>query len=478
MSSGIADKYAKVIEFYKCTKNMEDSRDYAFDFAKYAPNNYTTYLMKNYTLNELRDIARMCKDNAAIYGQIPWSIQNARCIRLSTCKETTVAGIHNYLYYKYVALHMRLSRPRLRMIPNSRFLQKIQKVLNRWVSIRARENVENARFWARTHNNIAKEAARKSADFKQRNQQYKTAIKNEITNLEYELEEYKYQYQQTIRDVNKIDSDINHNKEHIRSLHSDLLQNKMKLAELQILIKRYRKLISQNIKDFVSTYSPPVQEDIETPIPSSEIYSSPIIFDLTDMSDNIVVIPSPDISESVETEYIMSHLPVETLDLYFTTMHTHTMTQNSIQGILNHIDELSNIEIKLLEKYNDALISKKKKQEILNHIRVDIQIMENALIKKRKYNFSVYQIEPPNESYTNTCPICLEDVSTWATTNCKHNYCKGCIFKSLHSIHTNPLKPYQCALCRNKITSLTTFAADIKYQLEIKYLFTSCYVQL
>lgn len=490
MANGVVDKYANVISFYKCPQNMEESRKYTFQFSRYSPNNYTLYLMNNYTLNELRGIARMCKDNAFIYGQVPWCVQNARMIRLSACKETTVFGLHTYLYYKYVALHMRLSRPRP-IFKNSRFLSRIQKVLNRWIIIRAKENMENARQWARLHNNIAKAAAQQADIFKQRMTIYKNTVKVELTNLDYELDEYKYQYQQSIRDVNQIHREMENNKDYNCNLHSELFHTKMKLAEMEGTIKRHRYLIGEEMKNFVYNYVPQNQfplEPYQFTLPQNALinnesliqYNMEVDTSDNDMNGNTVEesIHSSSIAETQETQYIMNRLPMGLLYEYFKLIEQYTDIQKNIQIILNKIEESSKIEIEWNNKYSIAVDAKRKKQELVNRVRDSILVVENALLRKRKFDFKVIKIDSSNNinNCIETCPICLDDVSQWATTNCGHNYCKSCISKSLNSIYSSPLKPYKCALCRNKISTLSTHTNSVKYHLETRYIFTSCYV--
>jgi hypothetical protein len=440
MVNGTANQYQAVIQFYKDPLNMEKSRSEMFDFEKYRPNVYTHYLATTYTLNELRDIARMCKDNAKMYGQVQWSITNAQNIRLSISKDWLVFQLHTYFYYKYVALHTRLGRPR-NILYNGKLVQKLQKVLNKWVSIHAKNDIAIARIWSKSHKKIALAAAKESHKFKERAQKYHRSIYELLRNLEYDMDEYQYQANQADHSIHKIKTEIKENEESIEKAESCRDEMRDRVENIGGEIQMCKRDIGIDVKEFMDSSS----------------------------------------AVTCEIGCIMDHLPLNKIREYFAILRDFDATMSAIQQMNKDIDSLQKVQHSLRNKYKDCVDNKLKRMAAIHLCNDQLKIAAAALKRKRQFGFEVLHIpEPPTEHGTPPshpiCPICLDESPQWATTNCNHSYCKGCICKSLDAIYINPVKPYICALCRSEITQFTTTDPKTKYTLDIKYVHTSCYI--
>ena len=494
MSNGIVHKYEEVIRFYSNPKNMEESRNYAFDFKQYAPNNYTSFL-NNYTLDTLRGIARMCKDNAKIYGQIYWSVQNAQKIRLSANKEYTIFTLHNYLYYKYVALYARLGRPRMMGVHNNRLVCKIKKVIEKWQSKVAKNAIISIRTRPIIYRIVAFAAAKASDIFRKRMMQYKRSILIELDHLEYDLEEYEYQLREADRDVNLAIHQSSDAKEKKAEMEEQLLEYKIQLSSLTMRIQALRLTIGGAIKEFIRNYAGASggtnagASGGTNAGASGGTNSGAFPEGGTDNNVSSGAFPEEGRGVSIfntldgELEYILENVQMDKMQLYFDFIQHYNEIQSSIQKTTQQIGDISHCLIELMEKEKIVCDRQTRRRELVERVRNQLKITKAALNRKRKFPITVEYVPPEEEPVTEgtppsppQCPICLEDCIDYATTNCNHSYCKGCISKSLNSIMMSPVKPYICALCRTDVTLLKTADRNTKYQLDIKYVHTSCYV--
>jgi len=476
MSNGPVHKYEAIINFYKDSKNIEESRNYIFDFYKYAPNNYTLYLIQNYTLVELREVARLCKDNAIMYGQVYWSVTNAQNIKLSANKEATVFALHTYLYYKYVAFHIRLSRPRNPYIYNSRLVQKIQKRINKWVAIQAKTDIEKARIWYRMQKGIAKAAASASPTFRTRASTYKRMIQIELTNLEYDQEEHYYQLGQIGELIQKVNGLIHVQEDKLTEYKNELISCQDSIKSLAVKIKEYYESVGESIKVFINQY--PFGDN------TFPINYEDNLITLADTSANHIIPPHTDTmepelkvyltSENRDIDFIMNRIPFEMIKQYYTSIGQYTLEKRARSDICKYINDCSKAIDELHKKLADATNSRIKRENMLQLISNSLNITKKALIRRRKFDIEISCNE--SDISTQSCPICLEESNRWAKTNCGHIFCRGCICKSLDSIYTQPIKPYCCAMCRSEVKALETVDLKTKYLLEIRYVHSACYV--
>jgi hypothetical protein len=266
------------------------------------------------------------------------------------------------------------------------------------------------------------------------------------------------------------------NSDKIQRLQFEIQSYKEKSLELIETMKCQRRMIGENVKSFISYYG----EGYLTQ-PPSEMPES-VVFVVKDMDQNNMEIRTPS-SLDPEIEYIMHRLPMTDMDNYFYKIREYAFFEKQIISTKQLIVDLSNTRVFLLKTYETNEKKWIDKRNLVEKTYESLRITQKALVRKRSFRLNIACVleESIREGFATdpsppTCPICLDETAKWATTNCNHTYCKNCICKSLDSIFIHPTKPYICALCREEITSLSTPDPKIKYQLDIKYIHTSCYV--
>ena len=93
-------------------------------------------------------------------------------------------------------------------------------------------------------------------------------------------------------------------------------------------------------------------------------------------------------------------------------------------------------------------------------------IQNHHYIYKRQYGISLETKTMRRKEELRVCPICLDDYSypIMIQTNCRHDFCEGCITKTITSLPLN--KNLSCAMCRTNITLLSCCDSEISTNLK------------